>query len=77
MNILMIHPHDIYSPVEPWTVRITYLANEFTKMGHEVRVVYHLENPHAEPDIEKEGKSSPFQNNSNDKACRELFYYED
>ena len=33
MNILMVHPHDIYSPVEPWTVR-TYLANELTKMGH-------------------------------------------
>ena len=61
MNILMIHPHDIYSPVEPWTVRITYLANEFTKMGHEVRVVYHLENPHAEPDIEKRRQEFPFK----------------
>ena len=57
----MIHPHDIYSPVEPWTVRITYLANEFTKMGHEVRVVYHLENPHAEPDIEKRRQEFPFK----------------
>ena len=57
----MIHPHDIYSPVEPWTVRITYLANEFTKMGHEVRVVYHLENPHAEPDIDKRRQEFPFK----------------
>lgn len=61
MNILMVHPHDIYSPVEPWTVRVTYLANEFTKMGHDVRLVYHLENPHSEPDIEKRRQEFPFK----------------
>jgi len=41
MNILMIPPHDIYSTAEPWTVRVTYLADEFTRAGHHVRVVYH------------------------------------
>jgi glycosyltransferase involved in cell wall biosynthesis len=40
MNILMVHPHDIYSPAEPWTVRIVYLAREFQKKGHKVKLVY-------------------------------------
>lgn len=45
MNILMLHPHDIYSNSEPWTVRITYLATEFVKRGHNVRLLYHLIDP--------------------------------
>ncbi|MBZ0274206.1 glycosyltransferase [bacterium] len=45
MNILMLHPHDIYSNSEPWTVRITYLATEFVKRGHNVRLMYHLIDP--------------------------------
>ncbi len=61
MNILMIHPHDIYSPVEPWSVRIVYLAHEFVKMGHNVRLIYHLENPHKLPHIEKRRQEHPFQ----------------
>jgi glycosyltransferase involved in cell wall biosynthesis len=40
MNILMIHPHDILSSAEPWTVRIVYLAREFEKKGHTVTLVY-------------------------------------
>lgn len=36
----MIHPHDIYSSVEPWTVRILYIAREFIKKGHNVKLVY-------------------------------------
>jgi glycosyltransferase involved in cell wall biosynthesis len=40
MNILMVHPHDIYSKAEPWTVRITYIAKEFAKKGHKVKLVY-------------------------------------
>ena len=40
MNILMIHPHDIYSSIEPWTVRITSIAREFVKKGHKVKLVY-------------------------------------
>jgi glycosyltransferase involved in cell wall biosynthesis/MoaA/NifB/PqqE/SkfB family radical SAM enzyme len=42
MNILMLHPHDIHANSEPWTVRITYLASEFVKRGHHVRLLYHL-----------------------------------
>ncbi len=41
MKIVMVHPHDLYHDLEPWTVRITYLAQELTRMGHEVKVVYH------------------------------------
>lgn len=40
MNILMVHPHDIYSSLEPWTVRIVYIAKEFVKKGHSVKLVY-------------------------------------
>jgi len=40
MNILMIHPHDLYSPSEPWTIRIKKIAFEFIKKGHSVKLVY-------------------------------------
>ena len=40
MNILMVHPHDIFSQQEPWTVRIRSIAGEFIKKGHKVRLVY-------------------------------------
>lgn len=40
MKILMVHPHDIFSKEEPWTVRIRSLALEFIKRGHHVRLVY-------------------------------------
>jgi glycosyltransferase involved in cell wall biosynthesis len=40
MKILMVHPHDIYSSVEPWAMRILYIAREFKKNGHEVKLVY-------------------------------------
>lgn len=40
MNILMIHPHDLYSSREPWTVRIKNIACQFTKRGHSVKLVY-------------------------------------
>jgi len=36
----MVHPHDIYSSVEPWAMRIVYIAKEFRKNGHEVKLVY-------------------------------------
>ncbi|MBI4867614.1 MAG: glycosyltransferase [Candidatus Wallbacteria bacterium] len=42
MRILMVHPHDIYSPLEPWTVRVTALAERFVKRGHEVKLAYHV-----------------------------------
>ncbi|MFC1666700.1 glycosyltransferase family 4 protein [Candidatus Omnitrophota bacterium] len=40
MKILMVHPHDIFSEEEPWTVRIRSIALEFVKRGHKVRLVY-------------------------------------
>ncbi|MEM3370391.1 MAG: glycosyltransferase family 4 protein [Candidatus Woesearchaeota archaeon] len=40
MKILMVHPHDIYSTKEPWTVRITEIAQKLTEKGHEVKLVY-------------------------------------
>lgn len=40
MKILMLHPHDIFSKEEPWTVRIRSLALEFIKRGHQVRLIY-------------------------------------
>lgn len=36
----MVHPHDIYSEAEPWTVRIVYIAKEFIRKGHRVKLVY-------------------------------------
>ncbi len=40
MRILMVHPHDIHSKVEPWTRRIKSFAEELAKMGHMVKLVY-------------------------------------
>jgi len=40
MKIAMVHPHDIFSDMEPWTVRVTYLAKEFVKKGHQVQLIY-------------------------------------
>ena len=40
MNILLIHPHDIYSVSEPWTRRIKSIADELVKKGHSVRLAY-------------------------------------
>jgi len=40
INILMIHPHDVYSSNEPWTIRINSLAKEFVEKGHNVKLVY-------------------------------------
>ena len=48
MKILMVHPHDLYSPMEPWTIRILRLADELGKKGHEVQIVYFPMNPREE-----------------------------
>ena len=40
MNILMIHPHDLFSKEEPWTIRIINIAVEFKKNNHAVKVIY-------------------------------------
>lgn len=36
----MVHPHDIYSSAEPWTIRIKNMAREFTRRGHQVSLAY-------------------------------------
>ncbi len=40
MNILLIHPHDIYSSIEPWTIRVVSFAREFSRKGHKVILVH-------------------------------------
>lgn len=40
MKILMIHPHDIYSTNEPWTIRIVSIAKELAKAGNKVKLAY-------------------------------------
>lgn len=40
MKIFMLHPHDIYSELEPWTIRILSFANEFAKKGHDIKIGY-------------------------------------
>ncbi|OGX11591.1 MAG: hypothetical protein A2351_06280 [Omnitrophica bacterium RIFOXYB12_FULL_50_7] len=40
MKILMVHPHDLYSPMEPWTIRIVKFAEELARKKHEVRIAY-------------------------------------
>lgn len=41
LRVLMVHPHDLYAPEEPWTVRILSLARELVKRGHTVTLAYH------------------------------------
>ncbi len=36
----MIHPHDPLDKSEPWTIRVTSIAHEFTKKGHWVKLCY-------------------------------------
>lgn len=40
MKILMVHPHDLFSPVEPWTIRVVKFAEELVRKGHEVMIAY-------------------------------------
>jgi glycosyltransferase involved in cell wall biosynthesis len=36
----MVHPHDLYSAFEPWTVRIKNIAYQFKEKGHTVKLAY-------------------------------------
>jgi glycosyltransferase involved in cell wall biosynthesis len=36
----MIHPHDLYSSVEPWTIRMVKLAEQLASKGHQVKIAY-------------------------------------
>ncbi len=60
MKILMVHPHDIYSDLEPWTVRIAYFAQELTRAGYHIRLVYHSR-PARASDKQKEKKQYDFE----------------
>jgi len=40
LNIVMTHPHDIYSTKEPWTIRIIEIARKFSQIGHNVKLIY-------------------------------------
>ena len=40
MKILMLHPHDIFSYGEPWTIRIVSLAQELKANNHQVKLAY-------------------------------------
>jgi len=55
----MIHPHDIYSAKEPWTIRIIEIANKFVSYGHEVKLVY-FPLPKKERGMLKSGKITEF-----------------
>jgi len=51
MKILMIHPHDIYSPMEPWTIRIVKFAQGLQKRGHEVKIIHYPYNESTDGDF--------------------------
>ncbi len=57
----MVHPHDIYHDIEPWTVRITYLAQEFVKVGHEVKLIYHLREPSMDERVARTRQDFPYE----------------
>ncbi|MFH1519730.1 MAG: glycosyltransferase family 4 protein [Candidatus Omnitrophota bacterium] len=40
MNILMIHPHDLFDKSEPWTTRISNIARKLTERNHKVKLCY-------------------------------------
>ena len=73
MKILMIHPHDIYSVSEPWTIRITSIAHEFVKKGHEVKLVYFPLGKHERGKLRfgkiKEFKTVPFNRRKWSRWC--------
>ncbi|EKD29059.1 MAG: hypothetical protein ACD_79C00093G0003, partial [uncultured bacterium] len=39
MKIIMIHPHDVFSPREPWTIRIKEIARYLKNQRHEITLV--------------------------------------
>jgi len=49
MKIFLLHPHDIYSESEPWTIRIVKLSQEFVKKGHDVKLAYFPYDPLKKP----------------------------
>jgi len=53
MRVLLVHPHDVWSPQEPWTIRILQLARCLRRMGHDARVAYfpRTDEPRAQPSV--------------------------
>ncbi|MFH1245499.1 MAG: glycosyltransferase family 4 protein [Candidatus Omnitrophota bacterium] len=57
VNILMVHPHDLFDSSEPWTIRIKNIAREFIRNGHKVKLCYfplamHEKKAQTEPLVE-------------------------
>ncbi len=61
MRVLMVHPHDIYDPLEPWALRITSLARCLCQLGVEVKLVYHLRDPKLLPGDLRHRQEFPFE----------------
>ncbi len=40
MNILMVHPHDLFDSSEPWTVRIKHIAVELSRKSNNVKICH-------------------------------------
>lgn len=40
MKILLIHPHEVFSKEEPWTIRILSIAEALVGIGHKVKLVH-------------------------------------
>jgi len=36
----MVHPHDLFSSAEPWTIRIKNITKELNRKGHKVKLCY-------------------------------------
>jgi len=70
LKILMLHPHDIYSAKEPWTIRIVEIAKQLVKKGHEVKLIYFplpkKERGRLKSDKIKEFETIPFSRRSYD-----------
>ncbi|MBN2367819.1 glycosyltransferase family 4 protein [Candidatus Woesearchaeota archaeon] len=60
MKIVMLHPHDIYSAKEPWTIRIVEIARQFVSMGHSVKLIY-FPLPKKERGLLKSSKIKDFE----------------
>ncbi|MBI1975958.1 MAG: glycosyltransferase family 4 protein [Candidatus Omnitrophica bacterium] len=49
MRVLFVHPHDVCSSLEPWTIRILQLAANLRRMGHEATLAYFPRTDNAGP----------------------------
>ncbi len=61
VRILMVHPHDIYDDLEPWTVRMTYLAKEIVHSGNDVKLIYHLREAGEDEETAYRRQEYPFE----------------